>query len=174
MTRREGRREKRSPEVRSAARRWRTANAHGSGLDGERQLLGRVRTGRLWKPDAHVFVKSSNRDFWARARVVYCRTLQGTIHALGLEFYATAHRYNLTFRCIRCGRYEASANYRSIGLSSRIKSKREYIQLGVQDVAGKAKPAVFLSFESCDMRAERHTSLMRMFCNYGPMHESSN
>ena len=62
----------------------------------------------------------------------------------------------------------------AIGLSSRIKSKREYIQLGVQDVAGKAKPAVFLSFESCDMRAERHTSLMRMFCNYGPMHESSN
>ena len=73
----------------------------------------RVRTKRLWKPDAHVFVKSSKRDFWARARVVYCRTLQGTIHALGLELPVTAHRYNLTFRCIRCGRYEASANYRS-------------------------------------------------------------
>ena len=41
----------------------------------------------------------------------------------------------------------------AIGLSPRIKSKREYIQLGVQDVGGKAKPAVFLSFESCDVRA---------------------
>lgn len=38
----------------------------------------RVRTKRLWKPHANVFVKSSKRDFWARARVVYCRTLQGT------------------------------------------------------------------------------------------------
>lgn len=57
----------------------------------------------------------------------------------------------------------------AIGLSPRIKSKREYIQLGVQDVAGRAKPAVLLSFESCDIRAERHTSLMS---NYRPMHES--
>jgi DNA-directed RNA polymerase subunit N (RpoN/RPB10) len=79
---------------------------------------GRVRTKRLWKPDVHVFVKSSNRNFWARARVVYCQTLQNTTHALGLEFYATAHRYNLTFRCISCGRYEASANYRSDRIES--------------------------------------------------------
>ena len=28
--------------------------------------------------------------------------------------YATAHEYNLTFRCINCGRYEASANYSSV------------------------------------------------------------
>ena len=27
--------------------------------------------------------------------------------------YSTAHEYNLTFRCINCGRYEASGNYSS-------------------------------------------------------------
>src|ERR1700740_2823903 len=48
----------------------------------------------------------------------------------------------------------------AIGLSPRIKSKREYIQFGVQDVAGKAKPAAFPSFESCAIRAERHSILM--------------
>ena len=58
----------------------------------------RVRTERLWKRDTRVFVKSSRGDLWARARVVYCRTLRSTTHALGLEFYATAYRYNLTFR----------------------------------------------------------------------------
>ena len=44
------------------------------------------------------------------------RTLRSTTHALGLEFYATAYRYNLTFCCISCGRYEASANFRSDGI----------------------------------------------------------
>ena len=76
----------------------------------------RVRTERLWKRDTRVFVKSSRGDLWARARVVYCRTLRSTTHALGLEFYATAYSYNLTFRCINCGRYEASANFRSDGI----------------------------------------------------------
>ncbi len=85
----------------------------------------RVRTERLWKPDTRVFVKCSKGDFWARARVVYCRTLQSTTHALGLEFYTTGYRYNLTFRCIRCGRHEASTNFRSdrIELEDQIKSR---------------------------------------------------
>lgn len=84
-----------------------------------------VRTERLWTPDTRVFVKSSEGNFWARARVVYCRTLQNTTHALGLEFYATAYRYNLTFRCISCGRYEASANFRSdkIEVEDQIKAR---------------------------------------------------
>ena len=115
MTRREGRREERSPQkfevlVASGGQPIltevaSTVNVSSWGV--------RVRTKRLWKPEASVFLKSSKGDFWERARVAYCRTLQGTIRELGLEFDATAHWYNLTFRCIKCGRYEASANYRS-------------------------------------------------------------
>jgi Pyruvate/2-oxoacid:ferredoxin oxidoreductase delta subunit len=73
----------------------------------------RVRTELLWKPNTRVFVKPSNGKAWARARVAYCHRLAGKSHAVGLEFYGTAHRYNLTFRCVRCGKYEASANFRS-------------------------------------------------------------
>ena len=73
----------------------------------------RIRTELAWRPNARIFLKSPKGKFWTRARVVYCRALQAKTHALGLEFYATAHRYNLTFRCINCGSYEASANYRS-------------------------------------------------------------
>jgi len=72
----------------------------------------RVRTELPWKPDTRLFVKPSNTKTWLRARVAYCQSL-GKSHALGLEFYGTAHRYNLTFRCIHCGTYEASANFRS-------------------------------------------------------------
>jgi PilZ domain len=73
----------------------------------------RVRTELAWRPNARIFLKSPKGKFWMRARVVYCRALQAKTHALGLEFYATAHRYTLAFRCIKCGRDAASANYRS-------------------------------------------------------------
>lgn len=73
----------------------------------------RIRTELAWRPNARIFLKSPKGKFWMRARVVYCRALQAKTNALGLEFYATAHRYNLTFRCVKCGSYEASANYRS-------------------------------------------------------------
>ena len=35
----------------------------------------------------------------------------------------TAHEYNLTFRCINCGRYEASANYSSDEVVSEDQTK---------------------------------------------------
>lgn len=73
----------------------------------------RVRTELPWRPGTRVFVRPSRGKAWTRARVAYCERLQGKSHALGLEFYRTAHRYNLTFRCLHCGRYEASANFRS-------------------------------------------------------------
>ena len=73
----------------------------------------RVRTKVPWKPGTHVFVKSWNDKFWARARVVYCQVLRVKTCVLGLEFYARSHRYSLTFRCMNCGRHEASANFRS-------------------------------------------------------------
>ena len=73
----------------------------------------RVRTELSWKPGTRVFVKQSKGKVWTRARVVYCEKVQEKDRALGLEFYRTAHRYTLTFRCIHCGKYEASANFRS-------------------------------------------------------------
>jgi PilZ domain-containing protein len=48
----------------------------------------RVRTERPWKPDSRVLIKFSQGDLWARARVVYCQTLQSKTFALGLEFLA--------------------------------------------------------------------------------------
>src|SRR2546430_13336608 len=36
----------------------------------------RVRTDRPWRPDSRVVIKSSQGDLWARARVVYCQTVQ--------------------------------------------------------------------------------------------------
>lgn len=73
----------------------------------------RVRTEISWKPGTRVFLRPSKGKAWMRARVVYCQNLQEKNRALGLEFYRTAHRYTLTFRCIHCGTYEASANFRS-------------------------------------------------------------
>src|SRR5947208_1348949 len=73
----------------------------------------RVQTELPWKANTRVFVKPSKGKEWARARIAYCQRLGYNSHALGLEFYGTAHRYNLTFRCIHCGTYEASANFRS-------------------------------------------------------------
>lgn len=127
MTGRDGRREERSPQkfevlLASGAQPMLTEVASTENVS---SWGARVRTTRLWKPDAHVFVKCSDGDFWDRARIAYCRALQGTTHALGLEFYGSAHRYNLTFRCIRCGKYEASANYRSdrIEFEDQIKAR---------------------------------------------------
>lgn len=73
----------------------------------------RVRTELSWKPGTRLFVKPSTGKVWTRARVVYCERVQEKNRALGLEFYRTSHRYTLTFRCIHCGKYEASANFRS-------------------------------------------------------------
>lgn len=46
----------------------------------------RLRADRPWIPNTPVLVKSLQGDFWARARVVYCRTLQAKTFAIGLEF----------------------------------------------------------------------------------------
>lgn len=46
----------------------------------------RLRTDRPWTPNTPVLLKSQQGDFWARARVVYCRTLQPRTFAIGLEF----------------------------------------------------------------------------------------
>lgn len=73
----------------------------------------RVRTELSWKPGTRVFVKQSKGKVWTRARVVYCENVQEKNRALGLEFYRISHRYTLIFRCIHCGKYEASANFRS-------------------------------------------------------------
>jgi hypothetical protein len=43
----------------------------------------------------------------------YVERIEGTRGGGEAMLYATAHEYNLTFRCINCGRYEASANYSS-------------------------------------------------------------
>jgi len=53
----------------------------------------RVRADRPWRLDSSVVIKSSQGDLWARARVVYCQTLQSKgfhskMFALGLEFLA--------------------------------------------------------------------------------------
>ncbi len=50
----------------------------------------RVKTDRPWRPDTRVLVKSSHGEPWARARVVYCQTLQSKMFAVGLEFFARA------------------------------------------------------------------------------------
>jgi|SRR5215467_11372435 len=48
----------------------------------------RVRTDRPWKPDTPVLIQSSQGEFWARARVVYCQKLKSQVFALGLQFPA--------------------------------------------------------------------------------------
>ncbi|SRR6266581_6150409 len=48
----------------------------------------RVQTERPWRPDTPVFVKSAQGEFWARARVVYCQTVQAKRFAVGLQFLA--------------------------------------------------------------------------------------
>ena len=46
----------------------------------------RLRTDRPWTPNTPVLLKSLQGDSWARARVVYCRTIQAKTFAIGLEF----------------------------------------------------------------------------------------
>ena len=72
----------------------------------------RIRTETSWKAGTRVFVRPPKGEVWTRARVVYCHKRQEKSRELGLEFYRTAHRYTLSFRCIHCGTYEASANFR--------------------------------------------------------------
>lgn len=45
----------------------------------------RVRTDRPWEPNTRVLVKSSEGEFLAYARVVYCQTLPASMFALGLN-----------------------------------------------------------------------------------------
>lgn len=55
----------------------------------------RVRTDRPWRLNTRVFLKSSHGEVWARARVVYCRTLQAKRFAVGLEFLSTTHEWTV-------------------------------------------------------------------------------
>lgn len=50
----------------------------------------RVLTDRPWQREVIVIVLSSERQLWARARVVYCQALADTTFAVGLEFLARA------------------------------------------------------------------------------------
>lgn len=175
MTRREGRREQRSPrkfEVLLASGRQpmltevaSTENVSFWGV--------RIRTERLWEPDAHVFVKPPQGDFWTRARVVYCRALQGTMHALGLEFSATAHRYNLTFRCISCGRYEASANYRTDRFESEDQLKARIYPVRCAGCGWKGEACGFSVIRIVRYKGRETYKPDQNFCNYRPMNESS-
>ena len=48
----------------------------------------RVQTERLWEPGTIVLIRSSREELGGRARVVYCKPLQGKSFGLGLEFLA--------------------------------------------------------------------------------------
>ena len=50
----------------------------------------RVRTGRPWQREVILIVLSSERQLWARARVVYCQALADSTFAVGLELLARA------------------------------------------------------------------------------------
>ena len=174
VTRREGRREKRSPrkfEVLLAGggqpiltEATSTENVSSWGV--------RVRTERLWKPDTHVFVRPSAGDSWARARVAYCRILQGTIRAVGLEFYATGHRYNLTFRCIKCGRYEASANYRSDRTEFEDQIKARIYPVRCAGCGWKGEACGFSVIRILRYKSRETYKPDEDFCNYRPIYES--
>lgn len=49
-----------------------------------------IRTERPWEPGTIVLIKSFQDELRVRARVVYCRHLQGKRFDLGLEFLARA------------------------------------------------------------------------------------
>jgi PilZ domain len=53
----------------------------------------RVRTGRPFEQGTIVLVKSSQGELWARARVVYCESLQNKTFGLGLEFLARTEAF---------------------------------------------------------------------------------
>jgi hypothetical protein len=48
----------------------------------------RVRTQRPWNQDTVLIILSSERELWARARIVYCQTLSDNTFAIGLELLA--------------------------------------------------------------------------------------
>ena len=48
----------------------------------------RVRTARPWNRDTVLFILSSEKELWARARVVYCEALEDSAFAIGLELLA--------------------------------------------------------------------------------------
>ena len=55
----------------------------------------RVQAGRPFEPGTILLVKSFQGELWARARVVYCRSLQNETFVLGLEFLdRTAGSFN--------------------------------------------------------------------------------
>jgi len=118
----------------------------------------RTRTELAWRPNARIFLKSPKGKFWTRARVVYCRALQAKTHALGLEFYATAHRYNLTFRCINASTVEVMKHPPTIaatGFCAQTNSKRKFIEFIVHRAVGRAKLSAFPRFMYCTTRAKR-------------------
>jgi PilZ domain len=53
----------------------------------------RVRTDRPWKLNTRVLLKTSQTETWAPARVVYCRTLEAKVFAVGLEFLVPTHEW---------------------------------------------------------------------------------
>lgn len=53
-------------------------------------LGARLITKLSWVPDSCVTIKSSHGDFFARARVVYCRPFDHNSFAVGLEFFVRA------------------------------------------------------------------------------------
>jgi MFS family permease len=55
----------------------------------------RVRTGHSWKPGTQALVKSSVRELWTGARIVYCQSLSRNSFALGLELLARADTRNV-------------------------------------------------------------------------------
>jgi hypothetical protein len=50
----------------------------------------RVRTGRPWEQDTVLMVLSSEKELWARAKVVYWQALSDNTFAIGLEILARA------------------------------------------------------------------------------------
>jgi len=50
----------------------------------------RVRTEQPWQREVILIVLSSERQLWARARVVYCQALADNTFAIGLELLARA------------------------------------------------------------------------------------
>ena len=176
VTRREGRREKRSPrtfEVLLAGGGQPMLTKAASTENVSSWACSSARDG-FGSQMPIVFVKSSNRDFWTRARVVYCRTLQGAIHALGLEFYATAHTYNLTFRCIRCGRYEASANYRSDRIEFEDQIKARIYPVRCAGCGWKGEACGFSVIRILRYKSRETYKPDEDVLQLGPMHESSN
>lgn len=125
----------------------------------------RVRTELPWKTNARVFVKLPEGGMWTRARIAYCRRLKGERHALGLEFYEASHRYNLTFRCIHCGSYQASANFRSDRQESEAEIQARIYQVQCAACGRRGEACGFsalriLRYKSVETRSEANATLV--------------